>query len=262
MYSSSVSNTRASSTDVTAADPLAPRAVGLQAALWDMDGTLVDTEPYWIGAEFALVQAHGGEWSHEQALALVGQSLVHSAGVLQQAGVRLTVRAIIDHLTADVIRQVRLEIPWRPGARELLRDLVDSGVRCALVTMSEAPLAAEIIAALPSGYFEFMVTGDAVRHGKPHPEPYLTAVRRLQLLDPLLTVHECVALEDSIPGVASAQASGVVTVAIPHAVPLREDAGRTTWSSLSGRTVADLRTLVADRADTLGARVAPAAGTS
>jgi HAD superfamily hydrolase (TIGR01509 family) len=219
----------------------------LKAVLWDMDGTLVDTEPYWIAAEFALVEAHGGSWSQEQALTLVGQSLVFSSHVLQGAGVALDSRTIIDILTAEVIRRVREEVPWRPGARELLSELVDQGVRCALVTMSEGPLAAEVVASLPQPSFEFLITGDLVTHGKPHPEPYLTAVDRLRRDDPQLSVDDCVALEDSVPGVASAQASGVVTVGIPHTVALPADAGYTLWRTLADRRVADLRQLVTAR---------------
>ncbi|MGZ4662610.1 MAG: HAD family hydrolase, partial [Arthrobacter sp.] len=188
----------------------------LKAALWDMDGTIVDTEPYWIEAEHALVASHGGQWSHAQALQLVGQSLVFSAGVLQQAGVMLEVREIIDTLTDHVVSRVRQSIPWRPGARELLDQLHEAGVRCALVTMSEGPLAREIAGSLPRPYFEFLVTGDTVTNGKPHPEAYLKAMELLRDADPGLTIHECVALEDSVPGVAAAMASGVVTVAIPH----------------------------------------------
>lgn len=212
-----------------------------------MDGTIVDTEPYWIEAEHALVAAHGGQWSHTQAMQLVGQSLVFSAGILQGAGVKLEKREIIDILTAEVISRVRTSVPWRPGARELLDQLHESGVRCALVTMSEGPLAREIVASLPKPYFEFLVTGDTVTNGKPHPEPYLKAVDLLRQQDPDLTVHECVALEDSAPGVAAALASGVVTVAIPHIVPLPDDPARATWNSLDGRTVADLQELVVRR---------------
>lgn len=222
----------------------------LKAALWDMDGTLVDTEPYWIAAEHALVEAHGGTWSHEKALQLVGQSLMHSAGILQDAGVRLERREIIDTLSAQVIEGIRQEVPWRPGARELLEELHSAGVRCALVTMSEGPLAREVVASLPKPYFEFMVTGDSVSQGKPHPEAYLTAVERLRQSDPGLTIDHCVAFEDSVPGVASAIASGVVTVGIPHQVPLPEDARRTTWTTLAGRSVADLELLLAERART------------
>jgi len=209
-----------------------------------MDGTIVDTEPYWIEAEHKLIEAHGGTWSHEQAVQLVGQSLDYSAGILQRAGVRLEVREIIDTLTAQVIRRVRENVPWRPGARELLDELFDAGVRCALVTMSEAPLAREIVASLPQPYFEFLVTGDTVSKGKPHPEAYLKAVGLLKQQDPQLTVDHCVALEDSAPGVAAAVASGAVTVAIPHIVPLPDDARRTTWASLADRTVAELEELV------------------
>jgi HAD superfamily hydrolase (TIGR01509 family) len=180
---------------------------------------------------------------------LVGQSLVFSAGILQQAGVQLEIREIIDTLTARVISKVRTSVPWRPGARELLDELHEAGVRCALVTMSEGLLAREVVAALPKPYFEFLVTGDTVANGKPHPEAYLKAVTLLQQEDPDLTIHHCVALEDSAPGVAAATASGVVTVAIPHIVPLPADPERATWHSLEGRTVADLQQLVAARGE-------------
>ncbi len=210
-----------------------------------MDGTIVDTERYWIAAEHALVEAHGGTWSHGQAMQLVGQSLTFSAGILQAAGVRLESREIIDTLTAEVIKNVRRSVPWRPGARELLDHLHSAGIRCALVTMSEEPLAREIVASLPKAYFEFLVTGDTVSQGKPHPEAYLTAVRLLQEADPELTVDHCVALEDSAPGVAAAVASGVATVAIPHIVPIPEDPRHIIWDSLAGRTVADLEAIAA-----------------
>lgn len=224
-----------------------------------MDGTIVDTEPYWIAAEHSLVAAHGGEWSHEKAMQLVGQSLVFSAGILQEAGVKLEIREIIDTLTAEVISNVRQSVPWRPGARELLDTLYKSGIRCALVTMSEAPLAREIVASLPEPYFEFLVTGDTVSNGKPHPEAYLRAVELLRQEDPELTVDHCVALEDSVPGVAAAVASGVVTVAIPHIVPLPDDPRRTTWDSLEGRSVSDLEALVTRRSGARAAGTHPAA---
>lgn len=219
----------------------------LKAALWDMDGTIVDTEPYWIEAEHALVAAHGGQWSHEKAMQLVGQSLVFSAGILQDAGVALERREIIDILTAHVISQVRESVPWRPGARELLDELHTAGIRCALVTMSEAPLAREIVASLPKPYFEILVTGDTVTQGKPHPEAYLTAVGLLQEQDPELGLNHCIALEDSVPGVAAAVASGVLTIAIPHIMPLPDDPRHAVWETLAGRTVADLEDLVALR---------------
>ncbi|WP_254703489.1 HAD-IA family hydrolase [Pseudarthrobacter sp. C4D7] len=209
-----------------------------------MDGTIVDTEPYWIAAEHALVEAHGGTWSHDQAMQLVGQSLTFSAGLLQQAGVELEIRDIIDTLTDQVINSVRQEVPWRPGARELLEELHLAGVRCALVTMSEGPMAREVVASLPRPYFEVLVTGDTVTQGKPHPDAYLTAVELLQESDPDLGIHHCVALEDSVPGVAAAVASGVTTVAVPHIVPLPEHHSYELWDTLSGRSIGELAALL------------------
>lgn len=177
----------------------------------------------------------------------MGQSLVFSAGILQEAGVEMSRRDIIDTLTAQVISRVRETVPWRPGARELLEQLHEADVRCALVTMSEGPLAREIVASLPRPYFEFLVTGDTVRRGKPDPEAYLKAIELLQHSDPELTAADCVALEDSEPGVAAAVESGAVTVAIPHIMALADDPRHAIWDTLEGRSVADLEKLVERR---------------
>lgn len=235
-----------------AVNPATTTTPVLKAVLWDMDGTLVDTEPYWIAAEIALVTAHGGHWDEEMAHTLVGSALENSAKVLQEAGVKLSVREIIDHLSGEVIAGIRKEIPWRPGARELLSELHGRGVRCALVTMSERALATEVVNALDAEYFEFLVTGDEVTNGKPHPEPYLTAVERLRETDPSITVAHCAAMEDSVPGVASAVASGVATIAIPNAVELAEDPRRTTWQTLAGKTYDDVTRVIAAHSSSAG----------
>lgn len=230
-----------------AAPTATPTPPTLKAVLWDMDGTLVDTEPYWIAAEIELVTSHGGQWDEEKAHLLVGSALTTSAKVMQEAGVNLSIREIIDYLSNRVIAGIRRELPWRPGALELLADLHNSGVRCALVTMSERNLATEVAQSLDHDYFEFLVTGDDVKNGKPHPEPYLRAVEMLQKTDPELTIAHCAALEDSVPGVASALASGMATIAIPNAVPLADDARRTTWETLAGKTGQDILAVLTAR---------------
>lgn len=107
------------------------------AVLWDMDGTLVDTEGYWMDAETALVESFGGTWTHEQALTLVGSGLDRSGEILQDAGVRMAVPDIVAHLTRVVSERLATDgNPFRPGAVELLRALRAQGVRTALVTMS------------------------------------------------------------------------------------------------------------------------------
>lgn len=219
----------------------------VQAVLWDMDGTLVDTEPYWFRAETELLAEHGIPWSAEEATALVGNALPDSAAALQEAGVRLGTREIIDILIDSVITQVRIEVPWRPGARELLADVRSAGIPCAMVTMSEQPLAAEIARLLPAGTFDFLITGDMVTRGKPHPDPYLLAVEKLRDTCGAVTHDRVIAIEDSLPGLASAKASGVVTIGVPNLVSLPTDPGHTVWPTLAGRTTAHLHALVADR---------------
>ena len=206
------------------------------AVLWDMDGTLVDTEPYWIAEEHRLVEEHGGTWTDEHAKQLVGNDLMVSAEyILAHSPVELTAVEIVDELLAGVVARVLEHVPWRPGARELLESLVAQGVPCALVTMSWELLATAVVENLPEGTFDAVVTGDVVLHGKPHPEPYLYAARLLHV-----DLAACIAIEDSPPGVASAVAAGIRTIVVPHQVKVPETVGAVQISTLTGLTPADL----------------------
>ncbi|WP_448071902.1 HAD family hydrolase [Georgenia yuyongxinii] len=199
------------------------RSLPLPAAvLWDMDGTLVDTEPYWMASETALASRHGGTWTHEQGLQLVGNDLITSARIIKaQTGVPGTDEEIVEQLLAGVVERVRTQgAPWRPGALALLARLRGAGVPCALVTMSYDVFAGAVLEAAPPGTFDVVVTGDQVERGKPDPEAYLTAAGRLGV-----DVTRCVAIEDSPPGVAAAVASGARTIAVPLLVPIEAQEG-------------------------------------
>lgn len=217
-----------------------PRAPELAAVLWDMDGTLVDTEPYWIDREFEIVAEHGnGGWTTDHAHALVGKDLRDSARYIAEHGaVDLPIDVIVNLLLDGVIERFRREVPWRPGARELLADLVATGIPTALVTMSWRRFTDALMEALPAGSFTAVVAGDDVTHGKPHPEPYLTGAARLGV-DP----RACIALEDSPTGARSAQAAGCVVVAIPHVVPVPREVGHHHLTTLAGIGADHLRDL-------------------
>lgn len=209
------------------------------AVLWDMDGTLVDTEPYWIRAETELMNSHGIDWSDEQGLEFVGNDLLTSAAMMQDAGLDLPALEIVQRLITEVVAQIGEEVPFRPGALDLLAELRSEGIPCAMVTMSYRRLAEAVIAACPLGSFAGLIAGDEVSAGKPDPEPYLKGAALLGL-DP----GDCVALEDSKPGLASAEAAGTIAVGIPHLVDLEPRPGRILWPSLAGRSVEDLRQLL------------------
>ncbi|HXR68696.1 MAG TPA: HAD family hydrolase [Dermatophilaceae bacterium] len=209
------------------------------AVMWDMDGTLVDTEPYWIAEEHRLVADHGGVWTDEHAHQLVGHDLLDSAEyILAHSPIELTPVEIVHELLAGVVARVTEHVPWRPGARELLESLVAQGVPCALVTMSWESLATAVVSNLPRGSFAAVVTGDVVHHGKPHPEPYLAAARLLGV-----DLGACIAIEDSPPGVASAVAAGIPTIAVPHHVAVPETIGAVQISTLAGLSPQDLLSL-------------------
>lgn len=213
------------------------------AVLWDMDGTLVDTEPYWMRAEHELVESFGGVWTHTDAMLLVGSGLLGSAAILQNRGVELSAGEIVDTLTNRVQEQLASAgIPWRPGAHELLSELHAAGMPMALVTMSEQRMARQIASIVGFDAFTTIVSGDMVLQSKPHPEAYLTAAGTLGV-DP---VH-CVAIEDSLPGVAAAVASGAVVVAVPHMVPIEPSEHYTRLDTLTGSTLASLTELYRSR---------------
>jgi HAD superfamily hydrolase (TIGR01509 family) len=208
------------------------------AVLWDMDGTLVDTEPYWFESQVALVGSFGGTWTKADGDTLIGSGLWHSSRVLQQHGVDMSEDAIIDHLTTAVLERCAVHVPWRPGAKELLAELRAAGVPTALVTMSIRRMALFMVDAIEFDAFDAVVAGDDVEHAKPHPEAYL---RGAELLG--VDVADCVAVEDSVPGLASAVAAGAVALGVEHHAPLADDAGYVRRTTLVGTTLADLREL-------------------
>jgi len=209
---------------------------GPKAVLWDMDGTLVDTEPYWIAAETPLVARFGGTWTHEDALGLVGNDLFASARILQKAGVEMPEEEIVEYLTDAVIEQIRVKgVPFRPGAQALLRSLRSAGVKTAIVTMSQHRLAERVARMIEFDAFDAILGGDDVARPKPFPDPYLAGAEALGV-----SIDDCVAIEDSPTGLTSAVASGAVSLGVPNLVSLEGNGAHAIWNTLVGRTADDI----------------------
>ena len=204
------------------------------AVLFDMDGTIIDSEPYWMIAETELVEEHGGTWSAEQGYALVGSGLWNSAAELQKAGVNLSADDIVNRLSQRVLEQVVTSVPWCPGVRELFRELLDADIPCALVTMSlrknAEALAQAVAQELGQPVFRAIIAGDDVSQPKPHPEAYLKGALALGV-----EIGDCVALEDSSYGAASAFSAGAITIGIPLHVEIQSEHVHELWDSLEGR---------------------------
>ena len=199
-----------------------------------MDGTLVDTEPFWFQGEHALATEFGGEWTHEDALNLVGNDMLVTGAYLRDRwGLEFTPTQMVDKLHHTVVASVAAanELPWRPGALDLLESLNEAGIPCALVTMSWDVMALPIVARLPRGRFDAVITGDKVVRGKPHPEPYLEAAAALGVRP-----ADCIAIEDSNTGATSAEAAGCTVITVENHVSLAAGPRRIAEPTLVGLT--------------------------
>ncbi len=218
--------------------------------MWDLDGTLVDTEPYWVAAEYRFAAAHGRRWNDQYAVELVGSDLLDSAHFIRERlSLEIDPTVIVEALLADVHAALTDEVIWRPGARDHLSTLRARGVRQGLVTMSYARLLPPVLDSLPGDLFEVIVTGDRVSRGKPHPDPYLQASAALGL-EP----QRCLVVEDSETGARAAEAAGCHVLTIPHLGPVTRSPGRTIADALTGQIAMDLLAQVSNAADTSTSR--------
>ena len=217
---------------MTDASTTQPETTLPAAVLWDMDGTLVNTEPLWMAAETELVESWGGTWTHEDGLTLVGNPMTVSGAILQGRGVGLPVDVIVECLNTRVAAAVAQDSPWQPGGRELLLALAEAGVPQALVTSSYRELADPFAAV--AGVFATVVAGDEVDRPKPDPQPYLLAAERLGV-----DIADCVVVEDSPAGITAGVASGARVLAVEVFRELPDIAELSATKSLADVSVAD-----------------------
>ncbi len=183
-----------------------------QAVIFDMDGLLVDSEPVWAVAENAMMAARGKQSDLEIQKTLVGLRMRDFLEGMRRA---YDMTDTVDDLAADITGRMTGLIPQqvhpRPGAPELLEFLLVHHVPCAIA--SSSPMVIIDVTVSSRGwdrYFRTHVSGDDVQHGKPAPDIYLEAARRLGV-DPA----NCLALEDSPTGARAAVAAGMTCCAIP-----------------------------------------------
>ncbi len=212
---------------------------GPQAVLWDMDGTLLDSERVWDVSLHELAHHLGGELSEVARDQMVGSSLENSMTLLF-AELRLppepeAVRRAGEWLLARTGELFDGGLTWRPGAQDALDLVAAHGLPMALVTNTGRVLTERALTTLGRDRFAATVCGDEVQRGKPAPDPYLRAAELLGV-----NPRQCLAIEDSPTGTASAEAAGCSVLVVPCEVDVPAGPARVFRHSLTGLTATAL----------------------
>ncbi|MEU6848954.1 HAD family phosphatase [Actinacidiphila alni] len=184
--------------------------------LFDMDGTLVDTEHLWWQAVTEVAEGLGYRVTDADLPEVLGRPVAHTAGHLRRAaGPGVPQARIAADLDAAFVAKVTAEVRPRPGALRLLAELRAAAVPVALVTASQRRVVEVVLRTLGERWFTLTVAAEDTVRTKPAPDPYLTAAQRLGVAP-----GDCVAVEDSPLGVDSARAAGCPVVAVPSTVAI------------------------------------------
>lgn len=211
------------------------------AVLFDMDGTLIDSEPLWQRAEEEIAADFGQVWSYEDGQALTGNSLVNSASIMiERKNLPLSPHEVVEMMISKMRDfYIHLGVPWMAGARELLRELAAAKIPTALVSASYEILVSQVCVTAPEGSLEVMVTGSEPNmRQKPFGDPYRLAARRLQV-----PVENCLVVEDSAPGLASGKDAGARLALVGgREIP---EIPATRFSSVAQMSLQDVKELLA-----------------
>lgn len=205
--------------------------------LFDMDGTLVHSEPVWGDEELKLATELGIDWSPDTSEAWVGMPVSQTGEEFIRRGADITVEAFVQRLSQAVSQRISSDIPWIPGAPALLEQVAAHGIPAAIVTNASQCNAGPIVTNAPAGSLQFAIAVEDVTHGKPNPEPYLHGAEKLGI-DPRMSL----AFEDSVAGATAARDAGlevwfVETQTAPPAWAARsvKDLTEVTFAEVSAR---------------------------
>ena len=208
----------------------------MSAILFDMDGTLIDSEPLWLKAEIEVMAEVGCHWDEQDQINCLGGPAERTERYMQERSQNIKPYGYFINRLHEVMRaRITNELDLIPNALSLLKECKDAGIKTALVTASSRDLMTIVLKRFPLGTFDVIVSGDDVEKSKPDPAPYLLAAKQLSV-----DILKCLVLEDSITGVQSGLASGAKVIGIPHLVQMSEHPNLRVISSLDEITLSDI----------------------
>jgi HAD superfamily hydrolase (TIGR01509 family) len=181
----------------------------LKAVLWDMDGTVINSEHYWVNAEYTLLNKFNLPWSHTEGENLKGTGMEHSIKLFKEKGVPLSTNEIIDFLNNMMVEQTNKKLHISDGFYELINDFKNRNIKNVLVTASYKVFVDAVLNKLQKNIFDAVITGDMVKHDKPAPDPYLLAAEKVNV-----NIKNCLGIEDSINGAKSVLSAGARLLAL------------------------------------------------
>ena len=211
--------------------------MSMQAVLFDMDGTLVNSEPFWLIAETELMARYGHQWTDEDQAYCLGGPLPKVGAYMSKLANRANDPLYFEtELVRLVAEEFKAGLQFVPGARELVEDLVESQIPMALVSASPRLLVNAALDLLPAGTFLTSISNQDVTTSKPHPESYLLAADHLGV-----EIKRSIVLEDSKTGIDAGLASGAIVIGIPHLITYPPTQRLHLRSDLVGLTTKEVR---------------------
>jgi HAD superfamily hydrolase (TIGR01509 family) len=208
----------------------------MSAILFDMDGTLIDSEPLWLKTEIEVMAEVGCHWDEQDQINCLGGPAERTERYMQERSQNIKPYGYFINRLHEVMRtKINNELDLIPNALSLLKECKDAGIKTALVTASSRDLMTIVLKRFPPGTFDVVVSGDDVEKSKPDPAPYLLAAKQLSV-----DILKCLVLEDSLTGVQSGLSSGAKVIGIPHLVQMSEHPNLRVISSLDEITLSDI----------------------
>jgi len=201
----------------------------MSAILFDMDGTLIDSEPLWLQTEIEIMAELGYKWDAQDQINCLGGPRERTEKYMQERSKNIKPYGYFgERLDKVMEHKLATELELIPNALELIAQCVAANIKIALVTASSGKLMNSVLKRFPQGVFDATVSRDDVVKSKPDPEPYLLAAKLLGV-----DIANCLVLEDSLTGAESGLRSGAQVIGIPHLIEMPDDPNLRVVKSLS-----------------------------